>query len=58
MTKPTLKLIPREDAEKEQWATDNPRPRKELTPPHFPDHSEREISHGTLRYWLDKLCKK
>lgn len=31
--------------------------KKELTPPHFPDASEREVSHGTLKGWFARLRK-
>lgn len=30
----------------------------ELKAPHFPDHSDREVKHGSLRDWLGKLAKK
>ncbi len=33
--------------------------KKELTPPHFPDHEDlrAEVVHGTLRSWFNKLRK-
>lgn len=33
--------------------------KKELTPPHFPDHPDlkKEVTHGTLRGWFSRLKK-
>lgn len=32
--------------------------KRELKAPHFPDHSKRDVVHGTLRTWLDKLSRR
>lgn len=58
--KSNLKTIPGDRLDKEQWAIDNPRPKRVLRAPHFPNHPDvdKEVVHGTLRSWLDKLSKK
>jgi len=54
--KNTLRVVPKEESHNTQYR--EVKPHKELRPPHFPDETNREVSHGTLSGWLDRLRKK